>query len=528
MGIGRERHVYRIFTLCWLSCPPMMFPTIGKDCGGRSAQEGAMLTPNAAPRDTARALVTLGTVVFVASVLGLASAHAFSVSFWPANAVLVGSLLRDRRLNCRAGWTGAFIGFVAADLMFGRTLSLATFFASVNLIGSMTAVAVLGRLGEADLALRRAHSVPRLVACLIPGCFAAALGGALLVSVEFGGSPVQALLTWPASELVNYLVVLPAMLTFRSGEVLAKDAAGREPGRTDTHLSPWPVLLLTLSCLAAVYFDGPGSIMFPMPALLLCALTYPVPLMALLTFMLGTGTLTALGLGIVDIGQNMSVPSMVVSVRIAVAFLVLVPLTIGSVMAVRDDLLDQLRHAAEHDGLTGLLNRRTFEQRLRAHVAAPKGSGRGQVILWLDIDHFKAVNDRHGHLAGDAVLKAFAAIARDCCRENDLIGRIGGEEFALLANVSGADEAFALADRLRQSFAAERTHWDGAAIRATVSIGAAFLDHPSPDVSDLTRRLDEALYRAKNTGRDRVEWTSVSSEPQSGSVLKRAAMRFAA
>ncbi len=453
--------------------------------------------------DAARSFAILGGIVFLASVLGLTSAHAFSLAFWPANAVLVGCALRFPQLDRRTGWAGAFLAFIAADALFGRTLSLAIFFASTNLIGTRIAALLLGRLDPADLALRRSHSVPRIVAALIPGCFAAALSGALLVATEFHGSPAQALLTWPASELVNYMVALPAMLTFRPGAIRLRT------------LKPWPVLLLLLSSIVAVCFDGPGSIMFPMPALLLCALAYPVPVVALLTLLLGTGCLTVLGLGIIDIGQDMSVPSMVVSVRIAVAFLVLVPLTIASVMAVRDDLLQQLRYAAEHDGLTGLLNRRTFEAQLTTRLAAPPAPRSGHMLLWLDIDHFKAINDGHGHPAGDAVLQGFAAIAQACSRDDDLIGRIGGEEFAVLARVSGQREALVLAEQLRHRFATEPTLWHGTAIYATASIGAIYLEERAPDLEDIGRRLDEALYRAKHQGRDRVEWvTGATAKPR--------------
>lgn len=455
-----------------------------------------------------RAFCVLGVAVFAASMLGLASRHAFSVSFWPANAVLVGCAIRDRRLFTAAGWAGALVGFMAADLLFGRSWSLAAFFAGANLIGALTATAVLYRFAGAHLSLHQAHSVPYLVACLLPGCLVAGLGGALLVAVEFGGSAAQALLTWPASELVNYLVVLPAMLTLCHGP------EGRAPANRSG--TAWPALLLAASCAAAVYFDGPGSIMFPMPALLLCALVYPMPVTAVLTMAMGTGSLVVLGLGMVDIGQNMAVPAMVVSVRVAVAFLVLVPLTISSVMAVHDDLLARLRQVADHDGLTGLLNRRTFEAQLQERFDTGAADGARWLLLSIDIDHFKAINDTHGHLAGDAVLQAFAAVARGCCGDQDLVGRLGGEEFAVLARVSGPAEAQDAADRLSRAFAAHTSWWNDAPIRATVSIGAAYLEVPVPSHADLSRRLDEALYRAKRSGRNRIEWIA---EAQTGASM---------
>jgi diguanylate cyclase (GGDEF)-like protein len=449
----------------------------------------------------AQAALILGLAVFAAGTIGLATAHAFSVSFWPANAVIVGLVLRNRGLICPSGWLGIMAGFVIADLLFGRPLSLALWFAATNLIGTMVAAAFLLPLDQRDLRLLRVHSMLRILVRLLPGCMAAGLCGALLVMVEFHGRPLQALMTWPASELVNYLVVLPAMLT-----LFRRDAKPRPRVRGFDAAQLGPLLFLAVSCAAAVAFDGPGSIMFPLPALLLCALTYSLPTTALLTLVLGTGCLIAIGMGAVDIGQDLSIPQMVISLRIAVAFLVLVPLTISSVVAVRDELLAQLRQAADHDGLTGLLNRRAFEQRMRDRLEAASAVGRGLAILWLDIDHFKAINDRHGHLAGDAVLQAFAATARACCRQGDLVGRMGGEEFALVLEVTGAKGAAAVAERLRRAFADQTVLWNGMPIRATVSIGACHLDRPERADPDLVNRLDEALYRAKRKGRDRVEW----------------------
>ena len=143
---------------------------------------------------------------------------------------------------------------------------------------------------------------------------------------------------------------------------------------------------------------------------------------------------------------------------------------------------------------------------MRDRIDAKVPPGRSRVVLWIDIDHFKAVNDRHGHLAGDAVLRAFAATARACCRKEDLIGRLGGEEFALVADVAGRDAAIAVAERLRRAFADQVVTWNGEPVRATVSIGACHVERPERDIGALIHRLDEALYRAKRMGRNRIEW----------------------
>jgi len=451
-------------------------------------------------------LVVLALVVFVASSFGLASKHAFSVSFWPANGLLAGLIVRRPELDRLSGWVGVAIGFIATDVLFGRSLSLAACFAGANILGALTATTLLLRLDGRDLQLRRVHSVVRILGCLLPASLAGAMGGALLVRLQFGGSAAQTLLTWSASDLVNYLIIVPAMLSLctQPGDHVSQSAGVARTGRR----SMWPAGALAASCIAAVVFDGPGSIMFPMPALMLCALTYRTSTTAIITALLGAGWLNAVGLGLVDIGQNMSVPAMVISIRLAIASLVLVPLTISGAMAVREDLLNKLRIAADHDGLTGLLNRRAFEQRMEDRLRVAPAHRPGYALLWLDVDHFKSINDEHGHLAGDLVLQGFATIARASCARGDLVGRMGGEEFALLIAIDDASAAAVAAERLLNAFAEHGTVWNGTTIRATVSIGACHLIHVPEDLRQLFLLLDEALYRAKRQGRNRIVWSS--------------------
>ena len=452
-------------------------------------------TPSAAAM--LRRFLLVAAVAAGGAMIGLFTRYAFSVAFWPANALLVGIMLRMPRLFRTSGWIGAFIGFMATDMVFGRPFGQSAFFATANIAGTLVATIALRRLDPADLRLERTHAVLRILAGLIPACFVAASVGAVMVVVEFGGSVAQTFLTWPASELVNYLVVLPVLLTWRHPDA-------QPPRLSEQPL--WPALTLLLSCVAAVQFDGPGSIMFPMPALLLCALTYPVAMTAVLTMLLGTGCLITIGLGMVEIGQDMAIPRLVLSVRIAVAFLVLVPLTISSATAVHDALLRQLRDAADHDGLTGLLNRSAFERALKKRLGASSSPTDGLALLWLDIDHFKAINDRHGHPAGDAVLAAFADTLRRACGPGDLCGRLGGEEFALLLAAPTPAAGRQAAERLRAAIVAQSVDWHGTRIRTTASIGACHLGRLPIAVEPLLHQIDEAMYRAKHGGRNRVEW----------------------
>ncbi|WP_200944678.1 MULTISPECIES: sensor domain-containing diguanylate cyclase [unclassified Aureimonas] len=168
---------------------------------------------------------------------------------------------------------------------------------------------------------------------------------------------------------------------------------------------------------------------------------------------------------------------------------------------VREEAQDRLLAASQTDYLTGLGNRHAFFER----GAALMRDKNALTLLAFDLDHFKSINDRHGHAAGDEVLKLFADVARAGLGSNAILARLGGEEFAALLPGMGANEARPLAEALCRSFAMEAAKAEGLAIRATVSVGLAEREPERPDLQRLLSAADQALYRAKSLGRDRVE-----------------------
>jgi len=159
--------------------------------------------------------------------------------------------------------------------------------------------------------------------------------------------------------------------------------------------------------------------------------------------------------------------------------------------------------ASRRDALTGLANRRAFDEELAREVARSARTGEPLAVVVLDLDRFKAVNDGHGHPAGDAVLREVAARAGATLRRGDLAARIGGEEFALLlpgADLAGAVE---LAGRVRAAVAARPIPAAAALLMVTVSLGCAALA-PGEAPEALVARADARLYEAKRAGRDRV------------------------
>ncbi len=171
---------------------------------------------------------------------------------------------------------------------------------------------------------------------------------------------------------------------------------------------------------------------------------------------------------------------------------------------VNERLTQRLRALAQTDELTGTLSRRALRDRAPELLARQQADGRLTAALMLDIDHFKKVNDRHGHAAGDAVLRRAAELLGANLRSDSVVMRYGGEEFAVLLPASSLEEARAVGERMRRIVEAEVVMFDGAYIKVTISIGIAIVA-VDERLEDALRRADAALYCAKRGGRNRVD-----------------------
>jgi diguanylate cyclase (GGDEF)-like protein len=171
----------------------------------------------------------------------------------------------------------------------------------------------------------------------------------------------------------------------------------------------------------------------------------------------------------------------------------------------------EYRHktAALVDPLTGVANRRAFLQDGAEQLKRQATDPRPIAVMLLDLDNFKSINDRFGHAVGDRVLEIFADVSSSCMRHIDIFGRLGGEEFAALLRDTTRERALAVAEQIRTSFAESTREVDGRPIDATVSIGIVISYDAVLDLSALLAQADHALYRAKDSGRNRVEVASI-------------------
>lgn len=168
-----------------------------------------------------------------------------------------------------------------------------------------------------------------------------------------------------------------------------------------------------------------------------------------------------------------------------------------------------IRELMQTDPLTGVGNRRRLDETLAAEVERSQRHERLLCLLMVDVDHFKDVNDHHGHAMGDEVLKRLAMLLRECCRQSDLVARFGGEEFVVLLPDTSLESAVACAERIRQQL--ESQPLVGQVGRVTASFGVA-MRAVDEDGGALLRRADQALYRSKKEGRNRVTQSVVAGQ----------------
>ncbi|WP_148862377.1 GGDEF domain-containing protein [Marinobacter fonticola] len=172
---------------------------------------------------------------------------------------------------------------------------------------------------------------------------------------------------------------------------------------------------------------------------------------------------------------------------------------------------DQLTLLSETDRLTGLLNRGTWESLLEAEYERCRRYGNDSVLVMFDIDHFKAVNDTYGHVAGDEVIRRTSAILQGSLRHADLAGRYGGEEFAVILPETDLDGAIALSERIRTSIEQTPVDTENATIRYTISMGVAPMHDGIGTPVQWIRESDAALYVAKEGGRNQVRVAAAAS-----------------
>jgi diguanylate cyclase (GGDEF)-like protein len=208
--------------------------------------------------------------------------------------------------------------------------------------------------------------------------------------------------------------------------------------------------------------------------------------------------------GIVHGHMAVFTPGAVQTVTYLAGYLLMIVNGFGFLLLCKEKDDQKMALLATIDSLTGLVNRRAFFERTESARLLAERLRSPIALMMIDIDHFKRLNDRFGHATGDEALCVFAATAQQALREHDIMGRLGGEEFALVLPGTDIEGALQAAERLRTAVAAAVLPTSGNEYTMTVSIGVVVID-PNEHINSALARADHALYAAKSAGRDRVE-----------------------
>jgi diguanylate cyclase (GGDEF)-like protein len=423
--------------------------------------------------------------------------------FWPVNAVLAGVLLRNPRLASPRGFALVYLAMVLADLACGSGWQASLWFNLCNLGAIATIWYLMARLPRLHRRLRTPHGTLCLFGACAGGAMVAASLACVMATPWFEQSLRATWLAWFSEQFSTSVLVLPVLLTAPSPRALTR--GGSQPIRVA------PLLVLLASLSLSIAFGGPGAIAFPIAALLWCALSYSPFLVSLLTLTAGSTLIIAVAQNLMhfSVPQSELGVTTLMSARLGIAMLVLGPLVLVCVSSANRSLMARLAHQATVDHLTGALTRSAFTRRANSLLECRQQDA-GQMpltLMMLDIDHFKAINDRYGHAVGDQVLRQFALTLQDQLHQGELLARLGGEEFAIVVPGLVPQQAGFTAERLRRAVQDLQIAHADQHLQITVSIGLAGCvdESPAPSLDALLAEADQALYRAKAHGRNRIE-----------------------
>lgn len=233
------------------------------------------------------------------------------------------------------------------------------------------------------------------------------------------------------------------------------------------------------------------------------------PILAVFVLFAGRFLLVSAGFG--DNGESMSTGSFN-TIFLFSGMILALAINIALIGLVTQRLVDRLRLLSQTDPMTGVLNRRELAKQVQKMQQRQLDAGDDYALCIVDVDHFKAINDRYGHAAGDAALLHLVAMITDGIRAEDLLARLGGEEFCMVLPDTTLEEAGFVAQRLCDLVASQPLQWEGNEIPLTISVGVTVGAKADHGTDALYRRADIALYRAKNAGRNCVMLAPVSCE----------------
>lgn len=448
-------------------------------------------------------LAVIGMPVFILALVGISSRPIGSfAAIWPANAFLLAMMIRGSDYRSPAAWVIAFISLFLADLLTGASLFKNVLLNLGNLFEIAIGLYFITRLPPSWRGLQRKYGFMGMLGAAFASALAGLVVGAIAYPMIFGGSSIEGAISWSITGFINYIAFMPVILAAPSmSKVVAKLKDPRLLKLTPMQFLPGIAAIIL--CIAGLYIDGPSALVLPVIALLWSALRNSLFTTAVLTLFFCNWTLLALALGYLNLSNYQDSWHSIMSWRLGITVIALVPIIVAAHTAARHEELERIKWNARHDSLTGALNRGAFFEEL--YRAIDSRNTHSVAFLMMDLDHFKSINDRYGHPVGDRVLRHFKTIAESCLRKEDTIGRLGGEEFAVLLPDCPDTKLHEIASRIIQQLEAHPLVLaDDVKIPVTVSIGSIVAKGEFIDPDNLLDEADQALYEAKRLGRNQV------------------------
>jgi len=464
-------------------------------------------------------LVFLLTAGYLATALGglAVSRQAGNIAtLWPPNGMLVAALLLSAPRRWKVVLIAGAFGSLLANLFNGNTLLPAVSITIANLVEAVIAAMIIRHQTGGRVLFQHSSDVMVLITASLTAALAAGIVSATSAKLLMHAPFTTIFIKWVLGDVLGLLVVMPIAVIAHDLMTHGPDVIMRQRSRGEAVA----ILAVVFGVSLAVFSpDVPPVQFLVMPTVLFASFRLG-PLGAALS----TVIVAVVGsLGTVIAAKAGALPPDEITLRVFnfqlnLAVLFLTALPIGSAMAQRHqlerDLTDEKERAdrfatemaalANIDDLTGLATRRFLLDQLDLMAATARRLKQPLTLAMIDIDHFKPINDKFGHAVGDAVLMAIGAACRSAVRSDDVIGRLGGEEFAMLMPLTDQETAFRIVDRLREAVAAISIPTsNGRAVSVTISIGMAmFADQQQID--RLLLDADRALYLAKERGRNRI------------------------
>lgn len=417
---------------------------------------------------------------------------------WAANALVLAALMFVplRRWLPYIIW--ALLGGLLANLLAGYPLYASMPFAAIN-VSEVAAAAAIIRLwvGGAPQLERPADLVKFIIAAITASALSASLS-APFMSMASGDRLGHSWLSWFASDTLGMLIVTPILLI---GFAIWSGNRSFLQGRSVTEAAALFTIVAALSI--GVFAQSTWPLLFlllPPVVLTTFRLRCVGATVAILIIAIVGSWFTTMGRGPIGlIDGNLASMIYFFQFFLAVAFLSALP--VASVLDERDALAAIAERQAATDELTGTASRRMFLAKLGEAIETAASDQTSLSVVLFDLDHFKMVNDRFGHDVGDQVLRRIGAIAIGCVGDRGLVGRLGGEEFAILLPDRDVTAAVSVCEELKARFGDHDT--SNSAVPVTISAGVA-VAVAGVSMYDVLKHADAAMYAAKNSGRNRI------------------------